>query len=136
MAYTVFQGSAKWLRYVDFSNDAKSLQIHQEIVRYNQAGVCCEITLASYWRTLETIGLLVVDEIGIGDAAKWKTELFWKLLEVRKHRPLILTGNVKPIALLDQFDKAVRSRIMEGQMIEFTDVDKRSDGVENRIARV
>ena len=135
-AFCAYLGAtAKFVRFCDFIGDAISLEKEGEIVRW-QHGRCCEINQASFWRVIETTGLIVVDEIGTGTANEWRNELFWKLLEVRKGRPLILTGNIPPRDLHTQFDLRIESRLCEGQFFEVSGRDHRLSGLEQRIHKV
>lgn len=111
-----------------------SLEKHGEIVRW-EAGRCCEINQASFWRVMETTGLLVIDEIGTGTPHEWRNELFWKLMEIRKSRPMLLTGNIPPKELHLQYDVRIESRICEGQFYEVQGRDQRLKGLPHRIHR-
>lgn len=131
-AFSMFKGSAKFERFCDLISDAIDLEKHGEINRW-KAGQSCEITKASFWRVVETCGMLVIDEIGTGTASEWRNELFWRVLEVRVNKPLIMTGNINPTELKTQFDLRIQSRFFKGQCYEVTGRDQRNDGIKNRI---
>lgn len=131
-AFVVFAGTVKFYRWCDFIGDAMGLEKEHEIVRW-QNGRCCEISHASFWRVIETVGLLVIDEIGTGTPNEWRNELCWKLLELRKDKPLIVTGNIDPRELHQQFDVRIQSRFCDGQFYEVRGRDQRRIGMEGRI---
>ncbi len=131
-AFCMFKGSAKFDRYCDLISDAIDLEKHGEINRW-KAGQSCEITKSSFWRVVETCGLLVIDEIGTGTPSEWRNELFWRLLEGRTNKPLIMTGNINPAELKTQFDLRIQSRIFKGQCCELAGRDQRIEGINGRV---
>jgi hypothetical protein len=58
------------------------------------------------------------------------------LLEKRKGKPLIVTGNLTLDQLRTKFDERIQSRIKAGTIIDFAGRDLRIDGIESRVARV
>jgi len=124
------------MTWVDFQVDAAELQKAKEITRWS-GETCVEITSASFWRVIETVGLLVLDEIGTGSSVGWKTEdrneLFWKVLGLRAGKPFILTGNIKPLELEKYFDPRIYSRMCKGQMIQMVGIDQRKVGLRDRV---
>lgn len=114
--------------------DAMTLETKGEIIRWTGQS-CVEICHASFWRVAQSVGLLVVDEIGTGSEKikEWRNEMFWKLLEVRKHVPTILTGNIAPLELGSHFDERIYSRICEGQIIQVVGEDQRKKGLDKRV---
>ncbi len=90
----------------------------------------------SPWEAVKEASLLVVDEIGIGVSNDWKTEIMWKLLEVRKDKPLILTGNLEPKELAGHFDQRIKSRLAGGSLLELCGRDRRADNLQKRLYRV
>lgn len=139
LAYCRFSGHARMVRWPDFAKDAMALEKSPEITRWVD-GVCSEISVTSFWRVAEESQLFILDEIGIGgDNATirgWRTEILWRLLEGRKHKPTILTGNVPPLKLAESFDNRIQDRICEGQMVEIKGTSERMQGVRGRFVVV
>lgn len=127
--------SARWMSAVDFFDRGMTVSKEGHLGIYVD-GVFCEYSRESWWRGLANIGLLVIDEIGSGSANDWRNELLWKLLETRKGKPLILTGNLSLNELSSKFDSRIQSRILSGSIIEFSGRDLRTDGMEKRSSRV
>ncbi len=140
-AYVRYPGQARAVRWCDFIGDAMELDRSKdgEIVRW-QNGTSAEITKASFWRVAEEVELLIVDEIGTGgesDAIRgWRNEIFWRVLECRKHRPTILTGNIDPKQLGTAFDPRIQDRILEGQLFEVRGRSQRLEGLRDRMHNV
>lgn len=121
------------MRYCDFISDAMRAAKDGHLSGYNKTGVWFEITESAWWNRLRDARVLIVDEIGSGTGNDWRNEILWKLLEIRKHRPLICTGNLTPKEIGEQFDKRIQSRFLEGSFIELRGTDMRRDGLESRI---
>lgn len=136
LAFCKFKGRvAKWYRWCDFVADAITLENKGEICRWQggQDGQFVEITQASFWSIIAQCGLLVIDEIGTGNQSEKKSELLWKLLEVRKKSPMIITGNMDGPAVAAFYDARVASRLFAGQFVLTKGADERRQGFENRI---
>ena len=131
-----WRGTVSMLRYCDLIANSIHVTKYGELSRYNERDILCEYSEASWWRYLADVGLVIVDEIGSGVPHEWRNELFWKFLELRKGRPLILTTNVDPDAIHEQFDGRIESRILAGSLIEVTGRDQRRDGLKARVHRV
>ncbi len=116
-------------------SDAMTLEREKEITRYI-GGVACEITHSSFWRSIEECGLLVLDEIAQGDPHEWRSEMFWRVLEARKRKPLIMTGNVSPDVLVQAYDQRIASRIQEGSFLKIVGSDGRKAGLTQRFSIV
>ncbi len=116
-------------------SDAMTLEREKEVTRYVN-GTACEITHSSFWRSIEECGLLVLDEIGQGDPHEWRNEMFWRVLEARKRRPLVMTGNVSPELLVDAYDQRIASRIQEGSFLKIVGSDSRKAGLKQRFSQV
>ncbi|HEY0983540.1 DnaA ATPase domain-containing protein [Schlesneria sp.] len=112
---------ATFVRYVDLVDQAmKASSQHQ----------------AGPWEMVKDRSLLVVDEIGVGASNEWRTEIMWKLLELRNGKPLILTGNLEPKELAGHFDARIQSRLAGGSFLEVGGRDQRTDGLPKRVHRV
>lgn len=139
LAATIFvrwSGTASMMRYSDFVSDAIKASREGSIGRYGANGAFCEHTEAGWWRHLQEVGLVVLDEIGSGTSHEWRNEILWKLLEVRRGKPLLMTGNLDPKELAQRFDVRIQSRIIAGTLFELGGTDQRLDGLKSRIVRV
>ena len=87
---------------------------------------------APWERLRELKGIFTVDEIGVGVPNDWKNEIMWKLLEVRRDKPLLLTGNLTPGELAKHFDARIASRIIAGSLVELDGVDQRSNWLNDK----
>lgn len=99
-------------------------------------GSFVEMTAGQWWRWLSDVSLLIVDEIGTGMSHEMRREALWRVLEARKGKPLLITGNLSPTGLVEQFDARIQSRILEGEVIELKGKDRRLVGIERRIHRI
>lgn len=131
-----YSGTCMMTRYSDFISDSMKASKDGHIGRYASNGVFCEFTEAGWWKHLEQVGLLILDEIGSGTGNEWRNEIVLKLLEVRKNKPLILTGNLEPKELFDRFDGRIQSRIIAGALVEHTGRDQRVNGLESRVLKI
>lgn len=124
------------MRYSDFVSDSIKASREGSIGRYAANGAFCEHAEAGWWKHLGEVSLLILDEIGTGVMHEWRNELLWKVLEIRKNKPLLLTGNHAPVELGERFDQRIKSRICAGTLFELSGRDLRSDGVKSRVVRV
>lgn len=122
--------------YCDLINTAIEVEKTGEINRTLDSGQIVEMTKGQWWKWLENLGLLIVDEIGTGNVNEWRVEMLWRLLEIRKHKPLLMTGNILLNAVGEHFDRRIQSRLLEGTTIELQGADKRRIGLEQRIRRI
>jgi DNA replication protein DnaC len=137
MVYANWHGpSVTFLAYADLINLSIRAERDGAVSRTLQSGQAVDMTAGQWWKWLTDVGLLIVDEIGTGMSHEWRREMLWKVLEFRKGRPLLLTGNLSPGGLLDQFDARIQSRILAGAVIELVGSDKRLTGLKQRIHRV
>lgn len=136
LVYVRWRGSAKMLRYVDLISNSLTVSKYGELSNYTADGRLIEFSEAGWWKHLADVGLLVVDEIGSGMSHEWRAEILWKLLETRKGKPLILTGNLSLDQVRHQFDDRIQSRLLEGTLIEFEGRDLRRDDLPTRIHHV
>lgn len=75
----------------------------------------------------------MLDEIGTREASGHRFDALLNLLEIRKGRPLILTGNLPVKEITKVYDDRILSRIFAGTLIEFTGNDRRFEGSVDRI---
>ena len=134
--YTHWQSEAMMNRYTDLISDSCRIEKEGVSSRVNSFGDVVEYTAAGWWKGLRDVSLLVVDEIGIGMSHEWRIEMLWKVLELRKDRPLIFTGNLSPNGIGEQFDSRIKSRVAGGTLIEFTGPDIRLEGFRHRVHKV
>lgn len=88
---------------------------------------------SAWWNRWRTKRLVVVDEIGLRTANEVRQEAMWKLLEVRRGLPTILTGNLDAKEVRQTFDNRILSRILAGTWIVVNGEDQRvADAGERR----
>ena len=92
-----------------------------------------ELSKSGYWKRMQSTGLLVIDEIGTREATGHRFDTLLTILESRKGKPLILTGNLMPDKIATVYDERVLSRIFAGTLVEFTGKDRRFNGAADRI---
>lgn len=93
-----------------------------------------ELSQNGFWQRIERLGLLVIDEIGTRDATAHRYDAFLQILDRRKGKPLILTGNLDPVkSMADVYDQRIQSRIAAGVLLEVRGNDRRMDGIVKRI---
>jgi predicted ATPase len=140
LVYARWTGTVAMARYTDLMGTAIRGAKEGDVSHYTASGQLVEMTEGQWWKCLESLGLLIVDEIGVGisvgNAKEWRAELFWKLLEIRHGKPLLMTGNISPDGLGEHFDRRIQSRIIQGTVIECDGTDKRREGVRGRLHRV
>lgn len=98
-------------------------------------GQMVEMSLSGFWRRLQNVGLVVIDEIGTREATAHRYDAFRDVLEIRKGKPLILTGNLDPKTskIAEVYDERIQSRIAAGVLLEVKGTDKRLVGLAKRI---
>lgn len=125
----------RWAVWPEFADQAyrvgngKSFQIEHE------AGQLVEMNEQTFWQRWSTPELVVIDEVGL-QSTKAHVEVMWRLLETRKNRPTILTGNLNEDEIRKTFDDRVFSRLREGEWIEVVGLDRRVDGCSKRNRKV
>lgn len=129
--YRRWTGTAVWMNFFDFCDRAMRLAKDGELSMYVN-GTAVEYTRENWWRGIVSVGLVVIDEIGSGKSHEWRNEALWNLLEKRKGRPLILTGNIDLDGLGEKFDERIQSRIAAGAPVTFQGRDMRLDGLAAR----
>lgn len=133
VAYRLWRPSAWWMSLSELCDILKGFSTSPlQLIRGGDYNV--EVSLAGFWKRLSNIGLVVIDEIGTRDASAHRYDAFRDLLETRKGKPLILTGNLDPISvLLRTYDERIQSRIAAGMLVEVKGPDRRLMGVKQRI---
>jgi DNA replication protein DnaC len=126
---------AKWTTFVEFSERSIHLSKNGSLGIY-VSGHWCEYTRESWWRSIREAALFVVDELGSGTSNEWRNETLWQLLEARKSKPLIMTGNLTLDELRTKFDDRIQSRIAAGTTLNFAGRDMRLDGLATRVGCV
>lgn len=71
---------------------------------------------------------MVIDDIGVREASQAQSEAMLLLLNERRAKPMILTGNLKPSELNKAYDDRIVSRLTAGIVIEVTGGDQRAQG--------
>lgn len=137
LAYVRCRGTVTLLPYCDLINMSIRVEKDGEVSRMLDNGQCIEFTPGQWWRWLSDVGLLIVDEIGTGMQHEWRAEMLWKVLEVRKDKPLIMTANLTPDGIKKHFDDArIHSRISAGTLIEVVGIDQRRIGLTERVQKI
>jgi DNA replication protein DnaC len=137
MVYARWLGpTVTFLPYADLINLSIRAERDGSISRILGNGQSVDLTAPQWWKWLTDVGLLIVDEIGTGMSHEWRREMLWKVLEIRKGKPLLMTGNLSLGGLLEQFDARIQSRIVAGMVIELVGTDQRLVGAKGRIHRV
>jgi DNA replication protein DnaC len=136
LVYARWGGTVTFLRYCDLISDAIECEKTGEIVRTRDDGASVEMSKSQYWSWLRNVGLLIVDDVGTGSSHEWRKELFWKVLEERAQKPLLLTGNLSMNGIREMFDGSIVSRLSAGTIIEISGQDQRRNGIASRLHRV
>lgn len=136
LVYTKINCTVTMACYCDLINTAIEAERTGEVHRTLDSGQVIEMTKGQWWHWLETVGLVIVDEIGTGLVNEWRTEMLWRLLEIRKHKPLLMTGNIGINAIGEQFDQRIQSRLIEGTIVQLDGKDKRRTDLEKRMKRI
>lgn len=133
VAYRLWQPSAAWMSLSELCDILKGFANSPlQLIRSGDHTV--EVGLAGFWRRLSNLGLVVIDEIGTRDASAHRYDAFREILEIRRGKPLILTGNLEPTSvLLRTYDERIQSRIAAGMLVEVKGPDRRLAGVKQRI---
>ena len=131
-AFASWSKPAIWLGFSQLCDDLNKFNTSQ-IVTFYSGATPVDLSKSGYWQRLKNTGLVVVDEIGTKDSSGHRFDTVLQLLELRKKRPLILTGNLSPEKISDTYDERVLSRIYEGTVIQFVGQDHRFVGAEDRI---
>jgi DNA replication protein DnaC len=133
IAYSLWQPSATWMSLAELCDTLKTFNAsHIQVIQ--SGGRPVEVTLNGFWERLRKMGLVVIDEIGTREVSAHRYDALLRLLETRQRSPLILTGNLDPIKKLGEvYDERVQSRISNGVMLHVNGVDRRLEGVADRI---
>ena len=79
-------------------------------------------------REIDRIDLLCVDDCGIRTDSDPQQATFLEVLNMRRNKPTIVTGNHEPGKLHTVFDSRIASRLMAGTMFKMGGVDRRLQG--------
>ena len=134
VAYSLWRPSAGWHTLADVCEFLKGFQTApMQLLRLNRQS-SVELSQNGFWQRIERLGLLVIDEIGTRDATAHRYDAFLQILDRRKGKPLILTGNLDPVkSMADVYDQRIQSRIAAGVLLEVRGNDRRMDGIVKRI---
>lgn len=133
VAYRQWRPSATWMSLSELCDLLKAFGV-SPIQTIQSGGQAVEITLAKFWTRLRDQGLVVVDEIGTREATAHRYDAFRDLLEIRKGKPLIVTGNLDPSDKLGEiYDERIQSRISAGVLMEVKGGDRRIQGLAGRV---
>lgn len=88
-------------------------------------GAISEVTENHIWDRLARPKLLVVDDLGVGQASESAYAILWRLADLRQKLPTIYTSNLTPEQLRDQYDERIASRVCCGVLIELVANDRR-----------
>jgi predicted ATPase len=69
--------------------------------------------------------LACFDDVGLRSASDAMYDAFYEIVNSRKGKPTIFTGNLSPKELKEVYDARIASRILAGTLIEFTGEDQR-----------
>lgn len=133
LVYARFTASrVVFTRFCDLMADCSNADIRGEVEMKPSAGDTCVLTSRAWWKWIEDIDLLVIDEVGTGSPNVYRQELFWKVLECRKRKPTLMTGNLNIDEIQSHFTARISSRFSAGTLIEFVGKDRRADGAGDR----
>ena len=133
VAYRQWKPSATWMSLSEMCDLLKAFGV-SPIQTIQSGGQAVEITLAKFWTRLRDQGLVVIDEIGTREATAHRYDAFRDLLEIRKGKPLIVTGNISPDGgLAGLYDDRIESRIAAGVLLEVKGQDRRLSGLAKRV---
>lgn len=130
--YREFDGSAKWMRFTQFCDRSAQLLRDGEATFW-EGDQCYQYSRENWWESIGREGIYVIDDVGVGERDVIRTEALWNLLEARTRKPLILTSNLHPDKLHDQYDQRIVSRIYAGTRIFLNGPDQRAAGNEERV---
>lgn len=131
MYQTWRQPTALWFSLAHLCDTLRSYAI-SPIQTFDVQGKSVELSLVGFWSRLQRADLVVIDEIGARNVSDHRYDTLLQVLDLRKKRPLILTGNLDETAIVKAYDERVLSRISEGVMINYVGPDRRLIGVEDR----
>lgn len=130
-AYASWHSSALWYGFSQVCDDLARFNTASTVV-FRNGDVSIELSIAGYWHRIETTGLLVIDEIGTRESTHHRYDTMHGLLEARKGKPMIITGNLPIETVATVYDDRVASRLCAGTMVRIIGDDRRLKGVENR----
>lgn len=81
--------------------------------------------LGAVKNSLEQCSLIVLDDVGARDMTGPQLDALLFLLNMRKSKPMIITGNLSPEKLEATMDDRIVSRVCSGVLIEVVGEDQR-----------
>lgn len=140
--YSAWKSTAYWASMTELCDTLRGFNSQSLQVIETGSGPQ-EMSFTGYWKKLSTVGLVVIDEIGTRSATDHRYDALLRLLDERRGKPLILTGNISPNSserdathLGTVYDDRIFSRIIAGTLIHMTGHDRRGDGLAGRIKSV
>jgi DNA replication protein DnaC len=142
VVYSAWKSTAFWSSMTELCDTLRAYQT-QPLQMIETGSGPQEMSAAGYWKKLARVGLVVIDEIGTRSASDHRYDALLRLLDERRNKPLILTGNISPnssdrdaVHLGTVYDDRIFSRIIAGTLIHMTGHDRRGDGLAGRIKSV
>ena len=134
LVYSAWKKPAAWWSLEEFCDILKGYNnSHTQLIR-RSGGQQIELTLNNLWKWVESAGLIVIDEIGTRQASSQRFDALLRLLDVRRGKPMILTGNIDPkAAIAELYDERVQSRIVGGSIVVLKGQDLRTVDFTKRI---
>lgn len=131
--YMKFPTTAVWFISSEFFRKTADVLEHGELFSEDEAGNSTEYSIQTWWGFLTEAGLVVIDDVGVGEKSTSHNEALWELMERRRHKPLIFTSNRSPdnsdrLSLWEIYDERVMSRIHGGTCIQLSGHDLRAAG--------
>jgi DNA replication protein DnaC len=104
--------------------------------RTNGRGFIVRTTAEQSWdewgsqieRKVRDASLVVFDDVGMRRPTEAAFEVFFGLINLRRGKPTIYTGNPDPKRLCEVYDRRIASRLLCGTVIELTGADRRIQG--------
>lgn len=125
--YRSIQAKPKWFSAIDVIRIVQAMRRDGSILI---PGAERPTTEGSFWRVhIEQPALLCIDDIGLRKPTDSQYEIIYELLDRRQRKPLMVTSNLSPRELQEQFDSRVISRLFQGTSIEVTGSDRRREGL-------
>lgn len=121
------------VRYSELLTDCARADFEGCVDSIASNGTPFQMTTKGWWRWLEEVDLLIIDEVGTGISSDPRLEWFRRVLECRKGKPLLMTGNLTVDEVKSQLTNRISSRVCSGRMIRVDGCDLRTDGATQRM---
>jgi DNA replication protein DnaC len=95
------------------------------LVEVARADGSAQVSEAALLARLERAALVCLDDVGTRSPTDAQYDALVDVLEARRGRPLVMTGNLSPERLGDVYDGRIASRMLAGLAIELTGRDLR-----------